>query len=132
MHCHTISNDLAIQAKYTPLNPSRALIYLSYNGDTSIKATWNGTVIAESNNTIVIEGNQYFPPESVHRETFVPSETPYTCPWKGVCTYYTLMVDGQENQDAAFTYEHPMTSAIDKVGANFSNYVSFWRGVTVG
>jgi uncharacterized protein (DUF427 family) len=98
----------------------------------NIKAIWNGAVIAESNNTIIIEGNQYFPPSSVHREFFVPSETPYTCPWKGVCTYYTLMVEGEENADAAFTYEQPKTSAISKVGTNFSDYVSFWRGVAVG
>ena len=96
-----------------------------------MKAIWNGTVIAESNDTIVIEGGQYFPPASVHREFLVPSETPYTCPWKGVCTYFTLMVEGQENPDAAFTYEQPKESAIDKVGTDFSNYVAFWRGVTV-
>ncbi len=72
-----------------------------------MKAIWNGAVIAESNDTIVIEGNQYFPPAGVHREYFVPSDTPYTCPWKGVCTYFTLMVEGEENKDAAWTYEAP-------------------------
>ena len=96
-----------------------------------MKATWNGEVIAESDDTIVIEGNQYFPPQSVKREFFVPSDTPYTCPWKGECTYFTIMVDGQENKDAAFTYENPKPSAIDKVGTDFTDYVSFWRGVTV-
>ena len=96
-----------------------------------MKATWNGAVIAQSDDTVVIEGNQYFPPNSVKREYFVSSETPYTCPWKGECTYFSLMVEDQENKDAAFTYESPKPSAIDKVGTDFSNYVSFWRGVTV-
>lgn len=96
-----------------------------------MKATWNGAVIAESNETIIIEGNQYFPPASVHRENLVPSDTPYTCPWKGECTYYTIMVNGNENKDGAFTYEKPKPSAIDKVGTDFTGYVSFWRGVTV-
>ncbi len=96
-----------------------------------MKATWNGVVLAEADETITIEGNEYFPPESVHREYLVPSDTPYTCPWKGVCTYYTIMVEGEENQDAAFTYEHPMDGAIEKVGTDFSGYISFWRGVEV-
>lgn len=96
-----------------------------------MKAVWNGAVIAEAPETITIEGNEYFPPDSVHREYLVPSETPYTCPWKGVCTYYTLMVDGVENQDAAWTYEHPKEGAAEKVGQDFANYVAFWRGVEV-
>lgn len=94
-----------------------------------MKAVWQGTVIAESNDTITIEGNAYFPPDSVHREFFVPSDTPYTCPWKGVCTYYSLMVEGAELADGAWTYEHPKPSAIEKVGTDFSGYVAFWRGV---
>ncbi len=96
-----------------------------------MKAVWNGQVLAESDETITIEGNQYFPPDAVHRETLVSSDTPYTCPWKGVCTYFTVMVEGEELKDAAFTYEHPKDSAIEKVGKDFSNYVSFWRGVEV-
>jgi uncharacterized protein (DUF427 family) len=96
-----------------------------------LKAIWNGTIIAESTDTIIIEGNQYFPPASVHREYFVPSDTPYTCPWKGTCTYYSLMVDGQEKKDAAFAYEDPKPTAIDTVGTDFTGYVSFWRGVTI-
>lgn len=96
-----------------------------------MKAVWNGTVIAESPETITIEGHEYFPPDSVHREYLVPSDTPYTCPWKGVCTNYTLMVEGVENKDAAFSYEHPKDGSIEKVGADFTNYVGFWRGVEV-
>lgn len=96
-----------------------------------MKAVWNGEVIAEAENTITIEGNEYFPPEAVHREYLVPSETPYTCPWKGECTYYSLMVEGQELKDAAFTYEKPKESAIEKVGEDFSNHIAFWRGVEI-
>lgn len=96
-----------------------------------MKATWNGAVIAESNATIEIEGNQYFPPESVHREFFVPSDTPYTCPWKGECTYYTLMVEGIENKDAAWSYEHPKEGAAEKAGHEFAGYVAFWKSVKI-
>jgi uncharacterized protein (DUF427 family) len=96
-----------------------------------LKAIWNGEVIAESQDTIAIEGNQYFPPDSVHREFFVPSITPYFCHWKGECTYFTLMVDGIENKDAAWTYEKPLPGAAEKVGKDFANYVAFWRGVTI-
>jgi uncharacterized protein (DUF427 family) len=97
----------------------------------SMKAIWNGTVLAESDATITIEGNEYFPSDSVHSEYFVPSDTLYTCPWKGVCTYYTVMVEGIENKDAAFTYQHPKDGSIEKVGSDFTNYVAFWRGVEV-
>ncbi|MBW4061253.1 DUF427 domain-containing protein [Candidatus Saccharibacteria bacterium] len=96
-----------------------------------MKAVWNGEVIAEAPETITIEGNEYFPPASVHREFFVPSDTPYTCPWKGVCTYYSLMVEGQELKDAAFSYEHPKEGAAEKVGQDFAGYVAFWRGVEI-
>ena len=96
-----------------------------------MKATWNGEVLAQSDNTIIIEGNQYFPPDSVHREFLVSSDTPYTCPWKGECTYYSVMVEGQEIKDGAWTYEKPLPTAIEKVGADFSNYIAFWRGVEV-
>jgi uncharacterized protein (DUF427 family) len=96
-----------------------------------MKAVWNGVILAEAPETVTIEGNEYFPPESVHREYFVPSDTPYTCPWKGVCTYYSLMVEGQELKDAAFTYEQPKAGAVEKVGHEFASYVAFWRGVEI-
>ena len=96
-----------------------------------MKAVWNGTLLAESDDTIVIEGNQYFPPSAVHREYLVASDTPLTCPWKGVCTYYTLMVEGDELQDGAWTFETPTPSAVEKVGSDFTGYVAFWRGVEV-
>ena len=65
------------------------------------KATWNGVVLAQSDNCIVVEGNQYFPPDVVNREYFKESSTHTTCPWKGLASYYTVEVDGKENKDAA-------------------------------
>lgn len=96
-----------------------------------MKALWNGQVIAESDKTIMIEGNHYFPPESVKKEFLTDSNTPYTCPWKGECHYFNVVVDGKENKDAAFTYKTPKPSAIQLVGQNFANWVAFWRGVEV-
>lgn len=90
------------------------------------KAVWNGVTLAESNNTIVVEGNQYFPPDSVQREYFKESDTHTTCPWKGLASYYTLMVDGRENKDAAWYYPSPKDAA-----KQIQDYVAFWRGVKV-
>ncbi|MET1257883.1 DUF427 domain-containing protein [Flagellimonas sp. DF-77] len=91
-----------------------------------MKAIWNDKVIAESNETVVIENNHYFPPESINADYFKPSSTHTTCPWKGVASYYTLDVDGKENQDAAWYY--PEASALAK---KFEGYVAFWKGVTI-
>lgn len=96
-----------------------------------MKAVWNGAVIAESEKTINIEGNEYFPPDSVNREYLVPSDTLYTSEWKGDCTYFSLMVEGEENKDAAWVYENPPPTAIETAGADFTNYMAFWRGVEV-
>jgi uncharacterized protein (DUF427 family) len=96
-----------------------------------VRAVWNGAVIAESDDTIVIEGNQYFPPESIHREYLVDSDLQTTCIWKGEASYYTLMVEGQENADAAWYYPEPKDGSVEKVGHDFTNYVAFWRGVEV-
>ena len=90
------------------------------------KATWNGTVIAESNQTIEVEGNQYFPPDSVKREFFEETPTHTTCSWKGEASYYTVRVNGEENKDAAWFYPEPKDAA-----KNITNYVAFWRGVEV-
>ena len=89
-------------------------------------ATWNGTVIAKSDKTIEIEGNQYFPVESVSMNYFMPSSTHTTCPWKGVASYYNLEVNGQTNKDAAWFYAEPKEAA-----KQIKNYVAFWKGVTV-
>ena len=92
----------------------------------NMKAIWNDKVIAESNNTIVIEGNHYFPPESVNKEFFKESDTHTTCPWKGVASYFDLEVENSLNSDAAWYY--PQTSEAAKP---FENYVAFWRGVNM-
>ncbi|MFZ1652740.1 MAG: DUF427 domain-containing protein [Candidatus Nanopelagicales bacterium] len=91
-----------------------------------MKATWNGEVIAESDNTIVVEGNHYFPPDSVKREFLSDSATTSVCPWKGTASYYTLMVDGETNPDAAWYYPQPKDAA-----AQIADHLAFWRGVEV-
>jgi uncharacterized protein (DUF427 family) len=90
------------------------------------KATWNGVTLAESDQTIEIEGNQYFPPDSVHMEYFKPSDTHTTCPWKGLASYYTLDVNGEKNSDAAWYYPQPKEAAKEITG-----YIAFWKGVDV-
>jgi uncharacterized protein (DUF427 family) len=91
-----------------------------------MKAVWNGAVLAESDATIVVEGNHYFPPESIHREYFKPSSTHTTCPWKGQASYYTIEVAGKVNQDAAWYYPEPKDAA-----KNIKNYVAFWKQVEI-
>jgi uncharacterized protein (DUF427 family) len=90
------------------------------------RATWNGTVLAESDRTVEVEGNQYFPIEAVRREFLRDSSTHTTCPWKGVASYYDVVVDGQVNQDAAWYYPTPKEAARQIAG-----HVAFWRGVRV-
>ncbi|MDX2075008.1 MAG: DUF427 domain-containing protein [bacterium] len=90
------------------------------------KATWNGVVLAESNQTIIVEGNHYFPAESVNMEYFKTSETHTTCPWKGLASYYTVEVDGKTNPDAAWYYPTPKEAAKHVTGR-----VAFWKGVVV-
>ena len=89
-------------------------------------ATWNGTVIAESEKTVIVEGNHYFPPESVKTEYLKPSTTTSRCPWKGLANYYSLIVDGKINQDAAWYYAKPSDAA-----AAIKGYIAFWKGVDV-
>jgi uncharacterized protein (DUF427 family) len=96
-----------------------------------MKATWNGAVIAESSDTVEIEGNQYFPPESVHREFLEESTHTTTCPWKGEAHYYTIVVNGERNENAAWYYPVPKDGSVEKVGHDFANYVAFWNGVEV-
>ena len=90
------------------------------------KAIWNGIVLAESNDTIIVEGNHYFPPNTIQREYFKESNHHTTCPWKGAASYYTIEVDGQKNENAAWYYPSPKAAA-----NNIKNYVAFWRGVQV-
>ncbi|NDJ60228.1 MAG: DUF427 domain-containing protein [Chloroflexi bacterium] len=75
------------------------------------KAVWNGVVLAESDQTVMVEGNHYFPPESLNREYFTDSSFKTTCPWKGLANYYSLEVNGQANKDAAWVYRDPKTAA---------------------
>ena len=90
------------------------------------KATWNGAVLAQSDRCEIVEGDHYFPPDSMNQEYFQPSNTQTTCPWKGIASYYTIVVEGKKNQDAAWFY--PQTKEKAK---NIEGYVAFWRGVEV-
>ena len=90
------------------------------------KAIWNGVILAESDNCEVVEGNQYFPPDAIKREYFQETTTHTTCGWKGVASYYNIVVDGQVNKDAAFYYPDAKSAA-----KNIEGYVAFWRGVKV-
>ncbi|MDX1751949.1 MAG: DUF427 domain-containing protein [Salinimicrobium sediminis] len=91
-----------------------------------MKAIWNNTVIAESNNTIEVEGNQYFPPEAINSEFFQLSDKHTVCSWKGRAFYFHLQVGEEKNADAAWFYPHPKAEA-EKI----KNYVAFWNGVEV-
>ena len=92
-----------------------------------MKATWNNQTLAESNDTIVIENNHYFPASSVKKEFFKDSKKHTSCPWKGEASYYSLEVDGQKNEDAAWFYPNPKDGAKE-----IKDYVAFWKGVKVG
>lgn len=96
-----------------------------------MKAIWNNKVIAESDNTTIIEGNHYFPLDSVQKEYLQPSSTHTTCAWKGEVSYYDLVVDGQVNKDAAWYYPNPTPTSIKIVKHDFKNYVAFWNGVVI-
>jgi uncharacterized protein (DUF427 family) len=89
-------------------------------------ASWNGVVLAESNDTIVVEGNHYFPPDSLNREALKASSHHTECPWKGTASYYTVVAGGRENPDAAWYYPAPKSAA-----AQIKDRVAFWKGVTV-
>ncbi len=90
------------------------------------RAIWKEQVLAESDQTVMVEGTHYFPPESVKREFFEESTTTTTCHWKGDASYYTVSVDGQQNADAAWYYSNPKDAAM-----NIKDHVAFWRGVQV-
>jgi uncharacterized protein (DUF427 family) len=90
------------------------------------KATWNGVIVAESNNCETVENNKYFPPDAIKSEYFKESATHSSCPWKGIANYYTLIVDGKENKDAAWYYPEAKEAA-----KNVKGYIAFWKGVQV-
>ena len=91
-----------------------------------MKAEWNGTVVANSVATVVVEGNHYFPPDSVNHEYFTDSQTTTMCPWKGDALYYTLEVDGARNEDAAWYYPQTLDAA-----KHIEGYVAFWGEVEI-
>lgn len=91
-----------------------------------MRATWHSTVLAESSDTIIVEGNHYFPAESIRSEHFRPSDKHTTCPWKGEASYYDIVVDKEVNQDAAWYYPEPKDAARQIEGR-----VAFWKGVKV-
>jgi uncharacterized protein (DUF427 family) len=91
-----------------------------------MKAIWKGAILAESDETIVVEGNHYFPPDSINREYFRETDTHTTCYWKGLASYYDIEVEGEVNKDAAWYYPSPKDAA-----KHITGYVAFWRGVRV-
>jgi len=90
------------------------------------KALWKGTVLAESDRTVVVEGNHYFPRSAVRAEYLRPSDTHTVCPWKGTASYHDVEVNGERNADAAWFYPNPKPAA-----EQIKNYVAFWKGVRV-
>jgi uncharacterized protein (DUF427 family) len=90
------------------------------------KATWEGAVLAESNQTVEVEGNQYFPPDSIRNEHLKTSDQHSVCPWKGTASYYDVEVNGKRNAGAAWYYPEPKSAA-----SQIKGYVAFWKGVKV-
>ncbi|WP_340102938.1 DUF427 domain-containing protein [Rhodohalobacter sp. 8-1] len=91
-----------------------------------MKAIWNDTLLAESDDTKVVEGNHYFPPESVKEKHFKPTNHTTECPWKGTASYYTIEADGDKNENAAWTYPEPKEAANE-----IKDHIAFWKGVEV-
>lgn len=91
-----------------------------------MKAIWNDVVIAESNETVVVENNHYFPHDTIKKEFFKPSSTHSTCPWKGQAHYYSLEVNGDQNPDAAWFYPE-----VSELAKGIKNHVAFWKGVQI-
>ncbi len=91
-----------------------------------MRAIWNKTVLADSENTILIEGNHYFPPESVNFEYLAQTDTRSTCPWKGIASYFSIQINSEQNPDAAWTYTDPKPKA-----SNIKDHIAFWKGVVI-
>ncbi|PHR49683.1 MAG: hypothetical protein COA32_00710 [Fluviicola sp.] len=91
-----------------------------------MKAIWNGEIIAESDETIEVEKNHYFPPDSIYKSYFTESDTTSNCPWKGEAHYYNVQVNGEVNEDAAWYYPFPK-----KAAEEIKSYVAFWHGVKI-
>ncbi len=91
-----------------------------------VQAIWNGVVLAESDNTVIVEGNHYFPPEAINKEYFSDNSKNTTCPWKGLASYYDVTVNGEKNAGAAWYYPQPKDAA-----KQIKDHVAFWQGVQV-
>ena len=91
-----------------------------------MQASWNDKIIADSNDTVIVEGNHYFPADSVRKQYLKPSNTHTTCPWKGIASYYSIEVDGDTNTDAAWYYPEPKNAAM-----NIKGRIAFWKGVKI-
>jgi len=91
-----------------------------------VRAIWNNAILAESDKTVVVEGNHYFPPDSLRQEFFKPSPTHTVCSWKGTASYYNIEANGQVNKDAAWYYPSPLEAA-----KHIADYVAFWKGVEI-
>ncbi len=111
---------------HDPVTGRASEILVSGPPHKTMKATWKGQTLAESDDTVVVEGNNYFPNESINTEFFQPSQTHTVCGWKGTASYYDIVVDGETNADAAWYYPEAKPEAKEIEG-----YVAFWKGVEV-
>jgi len=109
-----------------PQRPARRGVDAEPAAQRTVRAVWNRAVIAESDRTIVVEGNHYFPPDSVRKEHLVASDTHTTCFWKGRASYYSVQVGDKINRDAAWYYPAPSPAA-----SSIADHIAFWRGVSV-
>jgi len=96
-----------------------------------MKAIWEKQIIAESDETVVIEGNHYFPAAAVKREYLEESDHTSSCPWKGEAHYYDIVVNGKRNENGAWYYPVPKEGSVERIGHDFANYVAFWNGVEI-
>jgi uncharacterized protein (DUF427 family) len=115
-----------IQCSGKLISIARGIRVLARGASNMAKAIWGGKVIAESNNTVVVEGNQYFPPDSVAKNVLKSSTHTSICPWKGTAHYYHVEVDGMKNENAAWYYPEPNPAA-----AEIKGRIAFWKGVRV-
>jgi uncharacterized protein (DUF427 family) len=108
--------------------PMRAIMFDKVRAEElqMVKAVWNGTIVAESDRTEVVEGNHYFPLDDVRQDLLVASAHKTTCPWKGPASYFSLSVDGEQNRDAAWFYADPKPAV-----KNIAGKVAFWKGVNI-
>ena len=122
----TIDTDFLARATHVGCRHRKMLRNLFDRSKNTMKAIWNGTVIAESDDTEVVEGNHYFPAAAINKEYFAESDTTSVCPWKGTANYYSVVVGEETNRDAAWYYVSPKPEA-----KNIEGHIAFWKGVEV-